>query len=130
LTTLINIYDRIQDYYDQAKLVYIAHIGSSMADKIADEKLDNAVNELKREIRFNIILGHLKRATNAFKQWVFPFANVEFHSEKISTEPFFVWENDKYSHEISKLLIGEEITIKADITKIDSNKSAVKFNEI
>ncbi|CAG8466770.1 4170_t:CDS:2, partial [Scutellospora calospora] len=176
LTTLINIYDRIQDYYDQAKLVYIAHIGSSIADKIADEKLDNAVNKLKREIRFNIILRHLKRATNAFKQWVFPFANVysdilispddyhydididksinyiesqiknihskvqegdvyiikdidnylkygEFHSEKISTEPFFVWENNKYSHEISKLLIGEEVTIKADITKIDSNKS-------
>ncbi|CAG8818216.1 39101_t:CDS:2, partial [Gigaspora margarita] len=178
ITTLINIYDRIQDYYDQAKLAnYIAYTYFPIITEIEDEELNFAINELKREIRTNIIFDYFKRATNAFKQWIFPFANMYsdvlhslsddnnndinnieqntkelylkvkeckintndndsslvytvFNSENKTSRPFFVWENKKYSQEISKLLNGEEVTIKADIIKSDSNKSAIKFNEI
>ncbi|KAF0484277.1 Collagen alpha-5VI chain [Gigaspora margarita] len=178
ITTLINIYDRIQDYYDQAKLAsYIAYTYSPIITKIEDKELNIAINELKREIRTNIIFEHFKRATNAFKQWVFPFANkysdvlhslsdnnhidinniehqikelhlkveecktnsndndsslidTDFNSENKTSRPFFVWENKNYSQEISKLLNGDEITIKADIIKSDFNKNAIKFNEI
>ncbi|KAF0424059.1 Collagen alpha-5VI chain [Gigaspora margarita] len=170
ITTLINIYDRIQDYYDQVNLAsYIAHIYS------ATNKEDTIIG-LEQEIKINILIGHFKRAKSAFKQWVFPLANVylevlnslsdnqdidsiisqieimhseiqerkavineedkflvkdEFSSEYESSKPFFVWKNEIYSQEISKLLSGEEITIKAEITKSDHNdKNAIKFNEI
>ncbi|CAG8513426.1 3357_t:CDS:2, partial [Gigaspora rosea] len=170
ITTLINIYDRIQDYYDQINLAsYIAHIYSAT-------NIEGATIELEQEIRTNILIGHFKRAKSAFKQWVFPLANVylkvlnslsdnqdidsiisqikilyseiqerkvvineedkflvkdEFSSEYESSKPFFVWKNAIYSQDISKLLSGEEITIKAEITKGDhDDKNAIKFNEI
>ncbi|CAG8710498.1 12177_t:CDS:2, partial [Racocetra fulgida] len=178
ITTLINIYDRIQDYYDQAKLAnYIAHIHSPITTEIENEELNMVINELKRKIRTNIILGHFKKATSAFKQWIFPFAktysgvlhslsddndenidnigqrikelhskvqernintndddislmHTDFNSENKTSRPFFVWENNKYSQQISQLLNGETVTIKADIMKGDPNKTAIKFNEI
>ncbi|RIB15752.1 hypothetical protein C2G38_2191734 [Gigaspora rosea] len=178
ITTLINIlsgyritiYNRIQDYYDQVNLAsYIAHIYSAT-------NKEGATIELEQEIRTNILIGHFKRAKNAFKQWEFPLANVylkvinsisddqdidsiisqieilhseikerkvvikeedkflikdEFSSEYKSSKPFFVWKNEIYSQDISKLLNGEEITIKAEITKSDhDDKNAIKFNEI
>ncbi|RIB15750.1 hypothetical protein C2G38_1560688 [Gigaspora rosea] len=170
ITTLINIYNHIQDYYDQVNLAnYIAHIYSAT-------NKEDATIELEQEIRTNILIGHFKRAKNAFKQWVFPLANVylkvlnslsddqnidsiisqieilhseikerkvvineedkfliedEFSSEYKSSKPFFVWKNEIYSQDISKLLNGEEITIKAEITKSDhDDKNAIKFNEI
>ncbi|CAG8723383.1 4600_t:CDS:2, partial [Dentiscutata erythropus] len=46
------------------------------------------------------------------------------------TSPFFVWENKNYSQEISELLNGEEVTIKAYIKESDRNKSAIKFDKI
>ncbi|CAG8794304.1 666_t:CDS:2, partial [Gigaspora margarita] len=54
----------------------------------------------------------------------------EFNGEDDSSQPFFVWENKKYHQEISELLNGEEITIKADIEESDRNKSTIKFNKI
>ncbi|CAG8588788.1 6910_t:CDS:2, partial [Dentiscutata heterogama] len=176
MTTLINIYDRIQEYYDQINLAnYIAHINSPMAIEIDDKDLKNDIDELEKKIKFSIVKGYLKRARSAFKQWAFPFANEysnvlnsqldeedtksiikqiddlhlkvqernvyvikeidnlkysDFNSENISTQPFFVWENNNYSQEISEFLVGKEIKVKADITKTDSHKCAVKFNEI
>ncbi|CAG8546960.1 7846_t:CDS:2, partial [Dentiscutata erythropus] len=170
-TTLINIYDCVQDYYDQANLAsYIAHIYSATNE-------ESATIELEQEIRANILTGHFKRAKSAFNQWVFPLANEylkalnsldqdidnnkdidsiisqinilhsviqerklainnedrflvkeEFSSEYESSNPFFVWEGNIYSQEISKLLSGEEITIKAEITKSDhDDKNAIKI---
>ncbi|CAG8783250.1 1655_t:CDS:1, partial [Racocetra fulgida] len=54
----------------------------------------------------------------------------EFNGEDDFSRPFFVWENKKYHQEISELLKGEEITIKADVEESDRNKSAIKFNKI
>ncbi|CAG8575033.1 13340_t:CDS:2, partial [Racocetra fulgida] len=45
-----------------------------------------------------------------------------FNSEYESSRPFYLWKNKKHNQEISKLLAGEEITIKADITKSDPDK--------
>ncbi|CAG8592023.1 32419_t:CDS:2 [Gigaspora margarita] len=57
ITTLIKIYDRIQDYYDQANLArYIANIHSPKITKIEDKKLNNAINDLNLKIRTNLIL--------------------------------------------------------------------------
>ncbi|CAG8708321.1 3803_t:CDS:2, partial [Dentiscutata erythropus] len=149
ITTLINIYGHIQDYYDQANLAsYIAHIN------FATNEEDTAI-KLEKEIRANILIGYFKRAKSVFKQWAFPLAHIkilyseiqerkvainkedadfvttEFRREYGYPNPFFVWENKIYSQEISKLLSGEEITIKAKITKSDhDDKNAIKFNEI
>ncbi|CAG8528414.1 8996_t:CDS:2 [Gigaspora rosea] len=77
ITTLIKIYDRIQDYYDQANLArYIANIHSPKITKIEDEQLNDAINYLNLKIRTNLILWHFKRATSAFKQMVFPLTNL------------------------------------------------------
>ncbi|KAF8789795.1 hypothetical protein HNY73_007706 [Argiope bruennichi] len=78
MTTLINIYDRIQSYQNQQNLAnYIADISSVAASSIniKDQKLANAVNHLEFAIRANILLKQYKAAINAFKQWVFPFAD-------------------------------------------------------
>ncbi|CAG8608271.1 6021_t:CDS:1, partial [Dentiscutata heterogama] len=176
MTTIINLYDRIQDYYDQAKLTnYIANISSPMITEIEDKKLKEAIEDLEQKLKFNIILGHYKKAISAFRQWVFPFAYmysnvfslqldnskeaIDSIVEQIShlktdiksynatinqkdgilvdgkfgvsnTSPFFVWENKKYSQEISELLNGEEVIIKAYVKESDRNKSAIKFNKI
>ncbi|CAG8789655.1 23527_t:CDS:2, partial [Racocetra persica] len=55
--------------------------------------------------------------------------NGEFIENKFS-RPFFEWKNEEYSQEISKLLSGEEVILKTNITKSDSNKSAIKFDMI
>ncbi|KAF0553045.1 Collagen alpha-5VI chain [Gigaspora margarita] len=172
MTTIINIYDRIQSCYDQSRLAnYIANISSpTNTIEIENEKLKKEIEKLEREIRFNIILGYYKKAISAFRQWVFPFAHLYSNAillplnnsdEAIANiiqqiadlkldikkdnatinkkdqilmkgdfRPFFVWENKKYHQEISELLNGEEITIKADIEEIDRKKSAIKFDNI
>lgn len=46
------------------------------------------------------------------------------------TGAFFKWEYNLYKTEIKKLLRGEEVVLKADITKALGNRDAVKFNVI
>ncbi|GBN27198.1 hypothetical protein AVEN_46586-1 [Araneus ventricosus] len=78
MTTLINVYDRIQSYQDQQNLAnYIADISSSSASSIniSNPTLVIAVNRLEMLIRSNLVLTQYKTAVNAFKQWVFPFAH-------------------------------------------------------
>ncbi|KAF7989470.1 hypothetical protein HCN44_008144 [Aphidius gifuensis] len=52
-----------------------------------------------------------------------------FHSDSSGPGEFFVWKHEEYHEEISKLLKGKAITIKADIVK-GIKHNAVKFNEI
>ncbi|GBN24043.1 hypothetical protein AVEN_265363-1 [Araneus ventricosus] len=78
MTTLINIYGRIQSYQDQQNLAnYIADISSvaSSSINIKNQQLVNAVNHLEFVIRANIVVKQYKSAIDAFKQWVFPFAD-------------------------------------------------------
>ncbi|GFR13780.1 uncharacterized protein TNCT_72221 [Trichonephila clavata] len=78
MTTIINIYDRIQSYQEQQNLAsYIADISSSSSCviNIDDSKLINAVNHLESLIRSNIALKQYKTIIHSFSQWVFPFAH-------------------------------------------------------
>ncbi|GFS38772.1 uncharacterized protein NPIL_616941 [Nephila pilipes] len=78
MTTLINVYDRVQTYEDQQNLSdYIADISSASASSIniSDPKLVKAVNDLEITIRSNLVLNQYKTVINAFQQWVFPFAH-------------------------------------------------------
>lgn len=43
--------------------------------------------------------------------------------------PFYKFKSREFKHELKKLLTGEEVMIKADVTK-GLNQNAVKFNEI
>ncbi|XP_055924347.1 uncharacterized protein LOC129956469 [Argiope bruennichi] len=185
MTSLINIYDRIQNYQEQQKLAsYIADISSVAASNIhiTDPLLINATNRMEETIRSNLVLMEYKRALDAFKQWVFPFAeyylgkfvlpshlkldkniedlvtnaanqieimkqkidlykisvkntdkyiqNGEFSSRWKSTDPFFVWKNENYKDEISKLLSGQEVVLKADVRSSAPDKDAIKFSVI
>ncbi|GBO10552.1 hypothetical protein AVEN_71486-1 [Araneus ventricosus] len=78
MTTLIKIYDRIENYQDQQNLAnYIADISSVAASSIniKNQQLINSVNHLEFSIRANVVLKQYKSAIDAFKQWVFPFAD-------------------------------------------------------
>ncbi|GBN31375.1 hypothetical protein AVEN_12449-2 [Araneus ventricosus] len=78
MTTLINIYDRIQSFQDQQNLAnYIADISSVAASSISirNQQLVNAINHLEWAIRSNIVLKQYKSAVDAFKQWVFPLVD-------------------------------------------------------
>ncbi|CAG8777105.1 7512_t:CDS:1, partial [Racocetra persica] len=57
--------------------------------------------------------------------------NEIFNSEYESTQLFFVWKSETYSQEISTLLSGDAVTIKADIAKsYHDDKNTIKFNKI
>lgn len=79
ITTLIKVYDRLQNYQDQQNLAnYIADVNSAADLSIItiDPKLGIAVNDLDISIKTNIILKQYKTAIDSFKQWVFPFAHL------------------------------------------------------
>ncbi|GFS38774.1 uncharacterized protein NPIL_616951 [Nephila pilipes] len=78
MTTLINVYDRVQTYEDQQNLSdYIADISSASASSIevSNSTLGKSVNDLEIIIRSNLVLNQYKTVINAFQQWVFPFAH-------------------------------------------------------
>lgn len=78
ITTLIKVYDRLQNYQDQQNLAnYIADVNSAASVSIipTDPKLGKAVTDLDIAIRTNIILKQYKTAIDSFKQWIFPFAH-------------------------------------------------------
>ncbi|CAL1300188.1 unnamed protein product [Larinioides sclopetarius] len=78
MTTLINVYDRMQSYQDQQNLAnYIADISSVSANSInvKDQQLAKAINDLEYAIRGNLVLEQYKTAIDALRQWVFPFSD-------------------------------------------------------
>jgi len=75
IATLVVIYDRIQNYQEQAQLVdYIANVSSST---VTFELLE--INELKIIILQNTILERYSTLISAVKQWAFPFADRFFN---------------------------------------------------
>lgn len=78
MTTLIDIYNRIQNYEEQEKLVvYIGDLHSTHFENIAisDPALKEEFNKLETMVTANVILAQYLRAVNGFKQTVFPFAS-------------------------------------------------------
>lgn len=71
ITLIIHIYDRIQEYQEQAKLVLYM---SGLHLKIVDQQLEKDLNQLQFNLQANLILTQYIRAVDGFKQAVFPFA--------------------------------------------------------
>ncbi|CAL1290656.1 unnamed protein product [Larinioides sclopetarius] len=89
MSTLINLYDRIQSYQDQENLAnYIADVSSVEASEIniEDQQLINAVNHLEFVIRSNIVLEQYMSAMDAFQQWVFPFADYYIENSMLPSQ--------------------------------------------
>lgn len=75
MTTIIDIYEKIELYMDQKKLAdYIANIGSAHSVKIQinDPALAMAVNRLEHIIKSNLIINKFKLAIIGTKQHYFP----------------------------------------------------------
>ncbi|GBN01101.1 hypothetical protein AVEN_198812-1 [Araneus ventricosus] len=71
MTTLINVYDRIERHKDEDSLVdYIMNISSVSASSIPvrNSTLASAINHLDWSIRSNLVLKQYKTAVHAFKQ--------------------------------------------------------------
>lgn len=78
MDTLIDIYDRIQNYEEQEKLVvYIGNLHSTHFESISisDSRLSAGFSKLELMVTSNVILAQYLRAINGFKQIVFPFAS-------------------------------------------------------
>ncbi|CAL1260784.1 unnamed protein product [Larinioides sclopetarius] len=54
----------------------------------------------------------------------------EFNSRCISCEAFFAWKDEEYRYEISRLLSGRTIVLKADVKLSEPGKDAIKFKMI
>lgn len=79
MTAMIDVYNRIDTYADDAKLVaYIADIHSSTSKgiNITDPILKRAIIDFEYVIQSNIILEQYEIALNAFKPHYFPFAHL------------------------------------------------------
>jgi hypothetical protein len=89
MTTLIDIYDRIQSYVEQKELAdYVADIASADSGNVqmSDRNLRGAISSLEKMINVNILFGQYEKVVAAFKQWVFPFA--ELWLQKFSLPPY------------------------------------------
>lgn len=79
MTTLIKVYDRIQDYIAQQTLAaYMANLATASSKQIvvSNPELRSNFRELQISIQSNILLSQYSSVVNAFKQWIFPFADV------------------------------------------------------
>ncbi|GIX72569.1 uncharacterized protein CEXT_200941 [Caerostris extrusa] len=125
MTTLINIYDRIQSYQDQQQLAnYIADMGSasSSAINISDPNLVRAVNYLESSIKSNIVLNQYKAAIDSFKQWVFPFANSFLERPMLPSQ----LEMDK---DLEDLVSNAVTHIENLRTKVEIYKTSILIND-
>lgn len=78
MTTVVNLYDRIQNYCDEKRLVdYLQVINSKVVKEtnVRNYKLKKEILNLDYNIKTNLIQQQYQLALNAFKQLVFPFAH-------------------------------------------------------
>lgn len=74
MNIMIDVYDRIDSYRDNADLAaYIANVGSSNP-KFG--KLDKNMTDLKAILQSNLVLKHYRIAVDSFTQHYFPFASI------------------------------------------------------
>lgn len=83
--TLISLYDRIEDYQDEAKLGdFISNIASDDIENY-DPILKPALHRLDLIINSNVLLNQHKLAIDGFKHTVFPFASYYLEYYKLPT---------------------------------------------
>jgi hypothetical protein len=74
ITTILDIYNRIDSFRQQAKLVdFISNVLQNDIPINIPLKIINEINEFKRNIYANIIKERYHKAVEAFKYWSFPF---------------------------------------------------------
>lgn len=77
INLIIRIYDRMQNYQEQSKLViYLSdlHLAGNPTLNIGDAQLRDNLHELCHNLQANYIMSQYNRAIGGFKQAVFPFA--------------------------------------------------------
>lgn len=118
MSVLINIFDRIDSYKDNAEFAqYIALMLSNGRPQIIDPKLNQAILTLQKTIHRNLILSQYSVGINALKQHYFPFAQFFLNS-------FDIEEKSKPT-EVESLLNEAIQSTKDLITKISSSKLTV-----
>ena len=134
ITTFINIYDRIESYKREKKLgAYIAAIASASASRISvqDRKLEDKILEMEIAIRSNMVLKEYEIATNALKQWTFPFASVYLSELKVPSQladsPDLNSLVEKATNQI-KVIINNVLKYKSSIHRHDHNLHNATFN--
>jgi hypothetical protein len=116
MTRLIDIYDRIQSYTEQKEFAdCVADIASADSDniQIADRKLRDAVRTLEKTIRTNILFGQYEKLVVAFKQWVFPFAELWLQNFNL---PSYLVTNDSYEGFVP-VVTSQLRTLKSKLTE-------------
>lgn len=100
--------------------------------KLADNKINITIENLVYKAVTEI--DHIKSKLELYKQTVSKqdgcIGSGEFKSNYHSSEPFFVWNNQEHKSMISKLLSGETVTVKADVTASPYDMDAIKINVI
>lgn len=87
ISTLSNIFDRMQIYEDQVRLSnYIANIESAdFIHGMGSSSRESDLNRLNAIIQSNVLLTIFDNALNGFKQTVFPFA--DFYLRRFNLPP-------------------------------------------
>lgn len=78
MKTMINIYERVQNFQDQVKLAnYIANIESKPASvsQVGNQEYKLEISEIEKTIEQCTILEQYSKIFMSFKQWAFPFAS-------------------------------------------------------
>lgn len=122
LNTLIGVYDRIQGFKDQQNLGnYIADInsaGSNLID-VTDPKLRKDLDYLNVIIDCNTVIQQYQTAVDAFKQYVFPFADLFFRELVLP-------QNLNYGEDLNGLVIKAETQITHMKKKYDEYRFVAK----
>jgi hypothetical protein len=120
MTTLIKVYDHIQEYQDQQNLAnFIAAVSSPESG--SDD--DNNLNKLEILIRSNLLLKQYHLAVRASKQWVFPFAN--HYLERIKL-PFQLELKSDTLQDLASKAIEQLDHVKS---KVDEYKTAIQRHD-
>ncbi|KAF8764966.1 hypothetical protein HNY73_022989 [Argiope bruennichi] len=79
-------------------------------------------------------IGNLKKKISLYKASARETDEIlirgEFNNPCGSCDPFFVWKDEKYRSEISKLLSGQAVALKSDVRLSEPGKDAIKFRLI
>lgn len=91
-----------------------------------DALKENAIKQIK-DLNSGVIISESTLGSRDINL----FSDIAFDSSDTFSvmPPFFTWKHNEYRNEIQQLLRGEEIIIKADVTKA-VNKNAIKFKRI
>lgn len=74
ITTIIDVYDRIDSYTEKANLANLIADIAIGADEINDPQLKTAVSKMEQIVNSNLVMEQYEAALQALKQHKFPFA--------------------------------------------------------